>query len=461
MTEAKNTSQENVEKKFKDVFGRSPGAFPEDTSLEEKVNYIAKGTKALKAVKSEDLENKIKNIVKLDKELKKQQRQNEEEVDKLRRSAQELRKEFGTSKKSRPGDNDKSPQEAGLGTQTTEASTQTDTQPPRVEELRNNPEFQEAASNLKETTAKGEKFGRSEQKEAFEAYIQTDTQPPISSEAQTSPELESQAVSPIVSKDSAELAETLGKTPAKDKSFKRSGHKTSEASVQMNEAPYEHKAGFSLGRDLKREKSNNKKLGQEEKDNVPQENQKEEGLFSLLERFVKKILEKLLGEDKKGIENTNNMEGAAKKNTLNNEMQQKSVNQSSYININGKEFNLEPGKSFNYQDKALNISIIYNSSETEQNLQQDATSPNVAHTINLNINGREYSIQPGESFKHTSPGPEISVVNGHQQGKHFDKVLSQGQSISEGLKQVTELKNPAITPVNTPKVNEVSAGRER
>lgn len=48
MADVKGTSQESVEKKFKDVFGRSPGAFPEGTSLEEKVNYIAKGTKALR-----------------------------------------------------------------------------------------------------------------------------------------------------------------------------------------------------------------------------------------------------------------------------------------------------------------------------------------------------------------------------------------------------------------------------
>ncbi|MCA4773895.1 hypothetical protein [Wolbachia endosymbiont of Mansonella perstans] len=77
-------------------------------------------------------------------------------------------------------------------------------------------------------------------------------------EAQTPSELKLQAVSPAVSKDSAELAETLGNTLAKDKSFKWSGQ-----------------------RDLKRENLNNKKLGQDEKDNAPQENQKEVGLFSL------------------------------------------------------------------------------------------------------------------------------------------------------------------------------------
>ncbi|MCA4773894.1 hypothetical protein [Wolbachia endosymbiont of Mansonella perstans] len=49
------------------------------------------------------------------------------------------------------------------------------------------------------------------------------------------------------------------------------------------------------------------------------------------------------------------MGGAAQKNTLNNEIQQKSIDKSFYINTNGKEFNLEPGKAFNYQDKALTL----------------------------------------------------------------------------------------------------------
>ncbi|MGL9681941.1 MAG: hypothetical protein ACR5K2_03060 [Wolbachia sp.] len=51
------------------VFGCSSGSFQEGASLEEKVNYIAKGIKPLKAIKSKELESKIKNIVKLNKEL--------------------------------------------------------------------------------------------------------------------------------------------------------------------------------------------------------------------------------------------------------------------------------------------------------------------------------------------------------------------------------------------------------
>lgn len=184
------TSKESVGKKFKDVFERSPGAFPEGTSLEEKVNYIAKGTKALKAVKSKELENKMENIAKLNKELEKRQRQNDEEIDKLRRSTQELRKEFGTSKRSRSG--------AIL------QEARQDTQLSRIEGLRDNLEFQ---------------------------------------------------------KDSAPQ---------------------------------------------------------------PQENQKEEGLFSLLKRFVKKILEKLLGEDEKSAENARGIKEDAQRDTSNNEKQQKS-----------------------------------------------------------------------------------------------------------------------------------------
>ena len=447
MTEVKDTPQTGVEKKFKDVFGRSPGPFPEGASLKEKVNYIAKGTRALKAIKSKELEDKMRNVAKLNKEFEKQQRQNNEEIGKLRRLTQELKEEFGytvTNKRSRLDGNDKSSQKAG---QIAEASTQT---PSRAEGLRDNPEFQEAASNLKETATEGEKFG---QKKTSEVSVQTDEQ------AKTPPEHDA---SSSVSENSVG---TLGRATVEDKSFEQK--KTSEVSVQTDGTPSERDVGFSLNRNLKMGKSNNKKLEQDEKNNAPQENQKEEGLFSFLKRSVKKVLEKLLGEDKKGVESTHNMEGAVQKNTLNNEMQQKSISQSSYVNINGKEFNLEPEKSFNYQDKALNISItyigiVYISPEIKQNLQQDTASPNIANVINLNISGKEYSVQPGESFNYKSPGLEISVVNGRQQSKHFDNILSQNRTISKGLEQVTtQLENSTITPVNTPEVDKISAGRER
>ncbi|MGL9758899.1 MAG: hypothetical protein ACR5LA_08920 [Wolbachia sp.] len=106
----------------------------------------------------------------------------------------------------------------------------------------------------------------------------------------------------------------------------------------------------------------------DKKDNTPkpQENQKEEGFLSLLKRFVKKVLEKLLGEYEKNVENARGMREGAQRDMSNNEVQQKS--------------------------------------------------------------------------------------------KQLDKILNHDQSVSEGLKQATKLENPAITPVNTPKVN---AGRER
>ncbi|MDM8335428.1 hypothetical protein [Wolbachia pipientis] len=138
-----------------------------------------------------------------------------------------------------------------------------------------------------------------------------------------------------------------------------------------------------------------------------------------------------------------------------------SIGQASSININGREFNLKPGKAFNYKDKALNIDIAYNSLETKQNLQQGGNSLNIDNTINLNINDKKHNIYPGEFFDYKGPGLEISVVNGHQQSRDFDKVLSQDQNISKGLKQVTKLQNIVITPVNAPKVSEVNAGRER
>ncbi len=119
-----------------------------------------------------------------------------------------------------------------------------------------------------------------------------------------------------------------------------------------------------------REKYSDKKPGLNKEDNVPQENQKEEGLFSLLKRFVKKVLEKLLGEDEKSVDNAYGMKGAIQRDVLDNEAQ--------------------------------------------------------------------------------------------KQGKHFNNILSQDRTISKGLEQVaTQLENSTITPVNTPKVNEVSAGHER
>lgn len=187
----------------------------------------------------------------------------------------------------------------------------------------------------------------------------------------------------------------------------------------------------------------------------PQENQKEEGFLSLLGSFLKKILEQLFGGYGKNVENARDTKEAAQKSISNNGIQQHSMSQSSFININGKEFNLEQGKAFNYQDKALNIKITYNSSK------QDTTFPNVTNSINLNIDGKEHNVQPGESFNYKGPGLEISVMNGNQQSKNFDKILSQDQSISEGLKQATKLDDPSVTPVNTPEVEKTNTGRGR
>ncbi len=274
-------SKESVEKKFKDVFERSPGAFPEGTSLEEKVNYIAKGTKALKAVKSKELENKMKNVAELNQKFESQKRRTDEKIRQDFERIAELDQQY-----------------KGKGIFTSE----------KVAESKNDKKFQEAANTLRETTAEGKSVEHNTQKKTTEASVQTDTQPS---------KHDSQIVSPSVSKSSV------------------------------------------------KEKPNTEP---DKKDNTPQpqENQKEEGFLSLLKRFVKKILEKLLGEDEKSVENARGIKEDAQRDTSNNEEQQKS--------------------------------------------------------------------------------------------KHFDKILNQDQSVSEGLKQATKLENPAMTPVNTPQVN---TGRER
>ncbi|NEV49878.1 hypothetical protein EUZ93_05425 [Wolbachia pipientis] len=230
------TSKESVEKKFKDVFERSPGAFPEGTSLKEKVNYIAKGTEALKTIKNKELENKMKNVAELSKELESQKgRVAEEAHQNLERLDRQLERDGIVVGK-------------------------------KVARLGNNPEFQEAANALRETTAEGKSVAQSGQKKTSESSVQTDTQPSKHN---------SQTVSPSVSKSA--VKEKLNTEPDK-------------------------------------------------KDNTPkpQENQKEEGLFSLLKRFVKKILEKLLGEDEKSVENARGIKEDAQRDMSNNGEQQKS-----------------------------------------------------------------------------------------------------------------------------------------
>ncbi|NGZ20589.1 MULTISPECIES: hypothetical protein [unclassified Wolbachia] len=271
------TSKESVEKKFKDVFERSPGAFPEGTSLEKKVNYIAKGTEALKAVKSKELENKMKNVAELSQRFESQKGRADEKVRQDFERIAELDQQY-----------------KGKGIFTSE----------KVAEPKSDKKLQDTP---RKTTTAVKDLEHNTQKKTTEASVQTAS------------EHDSQTVNPSVSKSS--VKEKLNTEPDK-------------------------------------------------KDNTPQpqENQKEEGFLSLLKRFVKKILEKFLGEGEKDVENARGMKEDAQRDTSNNEEQQKS--------------------------------------------------------------------------------------------KQLDEILKD-KSVSEGLKQATKLENPAITPVNTPKVNEVNTGRER
>lgn len=271
------TSKESVEKKFKDVFERSPGAFQEGTSLEEKVNYIAKGTEALKAVKSKELENKMKNVAELSQKFESQEGRADEKVRQDFERIAELDQQY-----------------KGKGIFTSE----------KVAEPKSDKKLQDTP---RKTTTAVKDLEHNTQKKTTEASVQTAS------------EHDSQTVNPSVSKSS--VKEKLNTEPDKKDTTPQ-----------------------------------------------PQENQKEEGFLSLLKRFVKKILEKLLGEDEKSVENTHDMREDAQRDTSNNEEQQKS--------------------------------------------------------------------------------------------KQLDEILKD-KSVSEGLKQATKLENPAITPVNTPKVNEVNTGRER
>ncbi|MGL9688267.1 MAG: hypothetical protein ACR5K6_00485 [Wolbachia sp.] len=210
MTEIKDTPQTGVEKKFKDVFGRSPGPFPEGASLKEKVNYIAKGTKALKAIKSKEFENKMKNVVELNKELESRKSHAAEKVHQDFERIAELDRQY-----------------KGKGIFRSE----------KVAGPKSDKELQDTS---KKPTVEGKNFEQSGQKET-------------SVQAQLSVNAEVQALSE--SKSQAVDLSLMSRSPIK-------------------------------------EKYSDKKPGLNKEDNVPQENQKEEGLFSLLKRFVKKVLEK-------------------------------------------------------------------------------------------------------------------------------------------------------------------------
>ncbi|MDR1140035.1 MAG: hypothetical protein LBJ80_02790 [Rickettsiales bacterium] len=315
MTEVKDTPQTGVEKKFKDVFERSPGPFPEGASLDDKVKIIAKLNRELKAQKGriaegsverrfKDIfgrspgpfpegassEDKVKTIAKLNQKLESRKSHAAEKVHQDFERIAELDRQY-----------------KGKGIFRSE----------KVAGPKSDKELQDTS---KKPTAEGKSFEQSGQKETS---VQPDTQLSVNAEVQTPSGPKLQAV------------------------------------------------GFSsMSISPIREKFSDKKPGLNKEDNVPQENQKEEGLFSLLKRFVKKVLEKLLGEDKKSVEDAYNMKGATQRDVLDNEAQ--------------------------------------------------------------------------------------------QQGKHFDKILNQDQSIGKGLKQVaTQLENSTITPVNTPGVDKINAGRER
>ncbi|MDR2978326.1 MAG: hypothetical protein LBU56_02785 [Rickettsiales bacterium] len=136
-------------------------------------------------------------------------------------------------------------------------------------------------------------------------------------------------------KSDKELQDTPKKPTAEGKSFEQSGQKETPVQTDtqlsvnakaqaLSESKSQAIDSSSMSGSPIREKSSDKKPGLSKEDNVPQENQKEEGLLSLLRRFVKRALEKLLGEDEKSVENAYNMKGATQRDTSDNKVQQQS-----------------------------------------------------------------------------------------------------------------------------------------
>lgn len=79
------TNSEDLAQRFKKVFKHEPG-FPEDMSLEEKVELVAERNRILQETKDEALKAKMKNIAKLSREVEKREKALKEE------GARELKK---------------------------------------------------------------------------------------------------------------------------------------------------------------------------------------------------------------------------------------------------------------------------------------------------------------------------------------------------------------------------------
>lgn len=517
-----------IENRFEEVFGRKPGAFPEGTTLEEKVGMIKKGREAVETAQSTELKNKMENVANLNKELEARKEKLAEEARANLERLDEGLKRDGISIE--PKEKPKEPAQE----QTAETSIQTGDKELNdakglQEEIKPQEPAQEPTAETSIQTDDEDAIKPQEpmQEQTAETSIQTDDQElndakglqedakkPEEPVQERTPE--AKKIYPILDK-----GEELNQDQAKSGQFdKQHGPKAEEK--QPNAPLREHQK-------------------QPQQQENTQESQEKASIWNRFTHFVKKVLEQLIGEEEH-VEYIKNEKETPQKNHADNnkaqgkedrvkhvkneqeipqknpaverEAQEKGMNQISSIEINGKKFDLEPGKNFSYvtNDKTLSINITYtnqpqpevaqqnnfsqpkvaqqnNFSQPKVAQQNNLSQPKVAQqnnfsqpkvtqqnnlssaSMNLNINGKGYNIPPGESFSYKSNNVEVSVTHGNQRDGHQrkridDKILSEAQTLGGNLREHgAQMKERANNDfghtTNTPDMQKSTGGHSR
>lgn len=352
MTQLKDT--QDIEKKFKDVFA---GAFPEGTSLEDKVKIINDFRQELKAYKRQvtkenpgkrlkdisaadnsSLGDKIKTIAKLNRSLR----------DRMNRAAKKVAKDF---EKIVELNRELKPENSSLEDKVkiiVELHRELKAQKGRKDEVkiikklihnlegRMDRAAKKIAEDFKKIAGFKQKF---EGKDVFTskkvAEFESNKKSQTTLEGKISDQNKQEKISVQTDKirDSVSEINTSGRSVSEDRNFQQEKISVQTDTVTklqpsvskdpIKDKPSDKKPEISLkqvsvDRNATEKKSNNKKSQLSEKKNIaqPKENQKEEGF---LVRFLKKIFKKLFGEDKKSVED---IKGTTQKSTSNDEGQQ-------------------------------------------------------------------------------------------------------------------------------------------
>lgn len=355
MTQLKDT--QDIEKKFKDVFA---GAFPEGTSLEDKVKIINDFRQELKAYKRQvtkenpgkrlkdisaadnsSLGDKIKTIAKLNRSLR----------DRMNRAAKKVAKDFEKIVKLNRELKDVFPENSSLEDKVkiiVELDRELKAQKGRKDEVkiikklihnlegRMDRAAKKIAEDFKKIAGFKQKF---EGKDVFTskkvAEFESNKKSQTTLEGKISDQNKQEKISVQTDKirDSVSEINTSGRSVSEDRNFQQEKISVQTDTVTklqpsvskdpIKDKPSDKKPKISLkqvsvDRNATEKKSNNKKSQLSEKKNIaqPKENQKEEGF---LVRFLKKIFKKLFGEDKKSVED---IKGTTQKSTSNDEGQQ-------------------------------------------------------------------------------------------------------------------------------------------